>query len=310
MIIQSGSRTDIPAFYSEWFANRLKEGYVYVRNPFNMTYITKYDLDPSVVDLICFCSKNPKPMLEHLQLLRPYGMYWYVTITGYGRDIEPRVPDIMEVVETFKRLSDFAGVDSMGWRYDPIFLDDKYSRDFHLEQFSRIAEALDGYTQTAVISFIDLYQKVKKNFPEARTVDKEDRLYLGEHMARIAGEHGMVLRPCGEGTELEQFGADCSGCMTQPIYEKAIHNTMVFPKGKGARSSCACYLGGDIGMYNTCLHMCRYCYANYDAKTVMENFDKHDPSSPLLIGSVRPEDEIHQAEQRSWIDGQLKFDFL
>ena len=118
MIIQSGSRTDIPAFYSEWFANRLKEGYVYVRNPFNMTYITKYDLNPEVVDLICFCSKNPRPMLEHLELIRPYGMYWYVTITGYGRDIEPRVPDIMEVVETFKRLSDFAGVDSMGWRYD------------------------------------------------------------------------------------------------------------------------------------------------------------------------------------------------
>ena len=310
MIIQTGQRTDIPAFYADWFANRLREGFVYVRNPFNMTYITKYILHPSVVDLICFCSKNPTPMLKYLDLLRPYGMYWYVTITGFGRDIEPNVPDAMEVVETFKKISDFAGIDSMGWRYDPIFLNDKYTRDYHLEQFDRIATALDGYTKTSVISFIDLYQKVKKNFPEARPVAKEDRLYLGENMVKIAADHGMTLRPCAEGNELAQFGADCSGCMTQPMYEKAIHNTMVFPKGKNARASCACYLGGDIGMYNTCRHMCRYCYANYDEKTVMDNYAAHDPLSPLLVGGVRPEDEIHAAEQKSWIDGQLRFDFL
>ena len=310
MIIQTGSRTDIPAFYADWFANRLKEGFVYVRNPYNMTYITKYLLNPSVVDIICFCSKNPKPMLKYLDLLKPYGMYWYVTITGYGRDIEPNVPDIQDVVETFKRLSEFAGVDSMGWRYDPIFLDDKYTKDYHLEKFEEIASALDGYTQTAVISFIDIYQKVKKNFPEAKPLEKADRMYLGEKMALIAKDYGMTLRPCAEGNELEVFGADCSGCMTKAMYEKAVHNSMNFPKVKNARASCSCYLANDIGMYNTCLHMCRYCYANYDAKTVMDNNENHDPLSPLLIGHVRPEDEIHQAEQKSWIDGQLSFDFL
>jgi DNA repair photolyase len=249
-------------------------------------------------------------MLKYLDLLKPYGMYWYVTITGYGRDIEPNVPDIQDVAETFKRLSEFAGVDSMGWRYDPIFLDDKYTKDYHLEKFEEIASALDGYTQTAVISFIDIYQKVKKNFPEAKPLEKADRMYLGEKMALIAKDHGMTLRPCAEGNELEVFGADCSGCMTQAMYEKAVHNSMNFPKVKNARASCACYLANDIGMYNTCLHMCRYCYANYDAKTVMDNNENHDPLSPLLIGHVRPEDEIHQAEQKSWIDGQLSFDFL
>jgi len=310
MIIQTGSRTDIPAFYADWFAERLKEGYVYVRNPYNMTYVTKYILHPSVVDLISFCSKNPGPMLKYLDLLRPYGMYWYVTITGYGRDIEPNVPDIPDVIETFKRLSDFAGIDSMGWRYDPIFLNEKYTRDYHLEKFEEIATALDGYTQTAVISFIDIYQKVKKNFPEATALEKADRLYLGEHMAKIAKDHGMTLRPCSEGTELAQFGADCSGCMTQPIYEKALHTKLDFPKIKNARTSCACFLGNDIGMYNTCLHLCKYCYANYDAETVINNNANHDPASPLLVGNIRPEDEIHQAEQKSWIDSQLSFDFL
>ena len=310
MIIQTGSRTDIPAFYADWFAERLKEGFVYVRNPYNMTYVTKYILHPSVVDLISFCSKNPEPMLKYLDLLKPYGMYWYVTITGYGRDIEPGVPDIPDVIETFRKLSDFAGVDSMGWRYDPIFLDEKYTRDYHLEKFEEIATALDGYTQTAVISFIDIYQKVKKNFPEATALEKADRLYLGEHMTRIAKDHGMTLRPCSEGTELAQFGADCSGCMTQPIYEKALHTKLDCPKSKNARTSCACFLGNDIGMYNTCLHLCKYCYANYDAKTVMDNNARHDPLSPLLVGNIRPEDELHQAEQKSWIDGQLSFDFL
>ena len=310
MIIQTGSRTDIPAFYADWFANRLREGYVYVRNPYNMTYITRFTLDPSVVDLISFCSKNPKPMLKYLDLLRPYGMYWYVTITGYGRDIEPNVPDISEVIETFKRLSEFAGIDSMGWRYDPIFLDDKYNIGYHLEKFEEIATALDGFTNNCVISFIDIYQKVKKNFPEAKALEKADRLYLGKQMVQIAKKHRMILRPCAEGNELEAFGADCSGCMTQPIYEKAVHNTMIFPKNKNARASCNCFLGNDIGMYNTCLHMCRYCYANYDYKTVMNNHDNHDPESPLLIGHVRKEDEIHQAEQKSWIDGQLTFDFV
>ncbi|MDC7294722.1 DUF1848 domain-containing protein [Butyrivibrio sp. DSM 10294] len=310
MIIQTGSRTDIPAFYADWFANRLREGFVYVRNPYNMTYVTKYVLHPSVVDLFSFCSKNPEPMLKYLDLLRPYGTYWYVTITGYGRDIEPNVPEIPEVTETFKRLSEFAGVDSMGWRYDPIFLDEKYTVGYHLEKFAEIAKTLEGYTETAVISFIDLYQKVKKNFPEAKTIEKKDRLYLGENMVKIAAEHGMTLRPCGEGNELEQFGADCSGCMTQEIFEKAVHNTMAFPKNKNTRAICDCFLGNDIGMYNTCLHMCRYCYANYDEQTVRNNRKNHDPESPLLIGNIRPEDEIHQAVQESWIDGQLTFDFL
>ena len=169
------------------------------------------------------------------------------------------VPEVSEVIESFKRVSEIVGIESMGWRYDPIFIDEKYTVDYHLERFSEIASKLKGYTDNCVISFIELYQKVKKNFPEAKVVEKDNRQYLGEKMVNIAKENGMVLRPCGEGTELERFGADCRGCMTQAIYERAVHNTMVFPKGKNARNTCACYLSNDIGMYNTCLHMCRYC---------------------------------------------------
>ena len=129
MIINTGMRTDIPAFYSEWLLNRIREGFVLVRNPYNPSQVTRYSLSPEVVDLIAFCTKNPAPMLQHMDAIKPYGQYWFVTITPYGKDIEPNVPDKQKVMEDFKRLSDIVGVDSVGWRYDPIFVDDEHSVD-------------------------------------------------------------------------------------------------------------------------------------------------------------------------------------
>lgn len=309
MIIQTGMRTDIPAFYSEWFANRIKEGYVLVRNPYNPLQVTRYSLSPEVVDLIGFCTKNPEPMLRYMELLKPYGMYWFVTITPYGRDIEPRVPKIDTVTESFKHLSEIVGIDSMGWRYDPIFIDETYTMAYHLQQFEHIAVALEGYTKTCVISFIDLYQKVYRNFPEAKRVLKAERLYLGEHMIEIARAHGMTVRPCAEGDELSEYGADCSGCMTIQTYEKALHTTLNIPKKQPLRKECACFMGNDIGAYNTCLHLCRYCYANYDKKTVELNYRQHHPDSPFLIGYSLPGEQIHEAQQSSWIDGQMTLQF-
>ena len=122
MIINTGQRTDIPAFYSEWFANRLKVGFVCVRNPYNPSQVSRYRLDPAVVDVIGFCTKNPAPMFAYMDLLQNYGQYWFVTITPYGRDIEPYVPDKHRLLNDFQILSARVGVDSIGWRYDPIFL--------------------------------------------------------------------------------------------------------------------------------------------------------------------------------------------
>ena len=242
MILQTGMRTDIPAFYAEWFANRVKDGYVLVRNPYNPVQVTRYRLDPAVVDLIGFCSKNPAPMLKYMDLLKPFGMYWFVTITPYGTDIEPRVPDREKVMDTFLTLSDIVGADSVGWRYDPILLNEKYTMEYHLKSFEHMATRLEGATKTCVISFIDLYQKVRKNFPEVRSVPKEERLFLGKEMIRIAGEHGMMIRPCGEADELAIYGADCGGCMTQNTYETALHTSLNFPKKPPLRKECACFL--------------------------------------------------------------------
>ena len=305
MIINTGQRTDIPAFYAEWFANRLKEGFVCVRNPYNPNQVSRYRLDPAVVDVIGFCTKNPAPMFPFMDLLRDYGQYWFVTITPYGRDIEPNVPDKHRLLDYFRMLSDIVGIHSIGWRYDPILVSERYTAEYHLHAFEQIAAALDGYTETVVISFIDLYPKVRRNFPEAREVPREMRLELGKKLIEIASKHGMTVKPCAEGDELAAYGADCSGCMQIRDYEKAIQSRLNAPKIKGARAECACYLSCDIGAYNTCKHLCRYCYANAEPHIVLAQSRLHDPKSPFLIGTYRDDDIIHDVPQKSWIDGQM-----
>lgn len=306
MIINTGQRTDIPAFYAEWFANRLKEGFVCVRNPYNPKQVSRYRLDPSVVDVIGFCTKNPAPMFRYMDLLKDYGQYWFVTITPYGRDIEPNVPDKHVLIESFKRLSDTVGPSATGWRFDPILLSSRYTPEYHLRAFEQIASELDGYTETAVISFIDLYPKVRRNFPEAREVPEEQRLSIGKEIIRIASRHGMTVKPCAEGEALAAYGADCTGCMKISDYEKAIGKRINAPKRKGARAECACYLSCDIGAYDTCRHLCRYCYANSDPSRVMAQALQHDPRSPFLIGNYAEDDQIHDVPQESWTDDQIE----
>ena len=307
MIIQTGQRTDIPAFYAEWFANRLRAGFVCVRNPYDPGQVSRYRLDPSVVDLIGFCTKNPVPMFPYLDLLRAYGQYWFVTITPYGRDIEPGVPDKHQLLEDFRALSARVGVNAIGWRYDPILLTEKYTIEYHIRAFEAMAAALEGAVKTVVISFIDLYPKVKRNFPEAVEVTKEQRITLGREIIRIAAAHGMTVKPCAEGDELAPYGADCRGCTTIETFETAIGRTLHTPKRKSARAACACWLSSDIGAYNTCRHLCRYCYANAEPDIVLAQSRLHDPESPFLIGSYLPGDRIHDVPQESWIDEQLSF---
>ena len=308
MIIQTGNRTDIPAFYSDWFANRLREGFVLVRNPFNPISITRYELNPQVVDLIGFCSKNPAPMLRYMNLLEPYHQYWFVTITPYGKDLEPNVPDYPTVIQSFQKLSRKVGIPSIAWRYDPILLSEAWTIERHIDVFQSMAAALSGYTNICVISFIDLYKKVKRNFPEAKTVSTEDQIQLTKAFVAIGKQYGFTIKPCGESRTLEALGADCSGCMTVKTFETAIGQNLSVPPNPYNRKECACYLTGDIGQYNTCAHLCRYCYANAEEELVRHNLNDHDPQSPLLIGSVQPEDHIHPAKQESWIDPQMRLD--
>lgn len=307
MILNTGSRTDIPAFYSDWFYNRIREGYVLSRNPYYPTQITKYLLNPEVIDMMVFCTKNPAPMFDKLSMLKEFDMFWFVTITPYGKEIEPYVPPKESVIKYFQALSGKIGKGRVSWRYDPVFITERYSVDYHIEQFGQMAEALSGGTQQCVVSFIDLYEKTKRNFQGARRVTKKEQEILINAFSEIAGEWGLQIHLCCESAELVRENVDADGCMSRAVFEKALGCRLDVPKKKAARPECNCLLGTDIGAYNTCLHGCLYCYANYDRGTVLENRRLHDPFSPLLIGEVSENDVIKQAEQKSWKNGQLDF---
>jgi hypothetical protein len=305
MIINTGCRTDIPAFYSKWLMNRINEGFVYTRNPYNPNQVTKYSLNPNVVDCLAFCTKNPEPMLKYLDELKAkYRMYWFVTITPYGKDIEPVVPDKNEVIENFKILSKSIGINSVGWRYDPIFIGNGFDVNKHIQCFKEMASKLKGYTNDVTISFLDLYEKVKRNAPDLRPPTKEECIEIGKAFAKIGKENNMIVHSCCEKTYLAEFGIDCKGCMSKEIVEKGIGTQLFPPKRKNIREDCNCLMGNDIGAYNTCGHLCKYCYANANRTIVKENMKRHNPNSPFLVGNIMPGDTIHDASQKSWIKNE------
>lgn len=301
MIINTGSRTDIPAFFHKWFLNRIDEGFVCSRNPYNDD-IYRYPLNPKIIDCLCFCTKNPKPLLKNIDSLDDYNQFWFVTITPYGNDIEVNVPNYKQVIKSFKKLSDTLGINKVSWRYDPIFIGEKYDLDFHIEKFEELARELSDYTNDCTISFIDLYQKVLRNFPEAKEVPTEERLTIGENFSKTSIKYNIQMKTCVEGTLLDRFGFDSSGCMTQKVIENAIGNNLKIPKGKYQIRECNCIFGRDIGAYNTCLHGCKYCYANSNMKLVKRNQKLHDPNSPLLIGEVKDGDVVTEVNEPSYIE--------
>ena len=307
MILNTGNRTDIPAFFGEWFMNRMHAGFVYSRNPYYPKLVTKFDLSPHVIDVIQFCSKNPIPFLKYIdELHQSYRLYFQVTITPYGKEIEPYVPNKNRVMDALKYLGHHLGKEAVAWRYDPIFINDKYTISYHIRIFKQMCERLSGYTDTVIISFIDLYQKTVRHFPEVKEVAPSSQQQIASAFKEIADHYHIHLKTCLEdNADLRALGIDVSGCATKETLEKAFHIHLPMPSMPDARNGCHCLLGNDIGAYNTCAHGCRYCYANVDWQLVQENIRKHDPSSPLLIGHLHPDDEIREAKQKSFIDPQL-----
>lgn len=306
MVISTGMRTDIPAFYSKWFLNRLREGFVCVRNPYRPEQVAKYLLSPEAVDCITFCTKNPKPMLSHIDELKDYGQFWFVTITPYGDDIEPNVPPVTEVVGSFKELSAKLGRAAVSWRYDPIFFGGGFDTNKHIEEFAKIAKELNGYTNSCVISFLDVYKKVVRNAPGIYPPNIEKQKELCGAFVKIGRENGIAIKSCCENECLKDCGVDVSGCQTKSTIEKAIGENLNVPKKRNQRGSCNCLLGNDIGAYNSCGHLCKYCYANADKELVAKNMKLHNPESPFLIGNYRDGDVVKDARRESYIDRQLK----
>lgn len=290
MILFVSGRTDIPAFYSNWFINRVKAGFVDVRNPFNQKLVSRIYF--SDVDLIMFCSKNPLPMINKLDILK-VPVLFHVTITSYGKDVEPNIPDKRLIIEGVKKLSLVLGIDNVAVRYDPIFLSDKYNVDYHIKAFDKLCKNLNGYVNKIIVSFMDEYKNVRsnKNILKYRAFTREDYKKIGEAFSKSAMDNGMSVQTCFEDEDLTQYGFVKGECLS--------HELAYILTGKKFKSSnvrkerkCECVQMVDIGDYNSCMHMCKYCYANYDEKAVSSNFERHDDNSSLLIGTIQSDDVI------------------
>lgn len=295
MILSVSRRTDIPAFYPDWFYNRVKEGFLHVRNPMNAHQISRIDLSPEVVDCIVFWTKNPVPMLERLDELEQYTYYFQFTITGFGKDMEPNLPDKREVlIPAFRRLSQRLGKERVIWRYDPIALNDRYTMDYHERAFREIADCLAGHTEKAVISFVDLYTKVQRNMAGQKIGEASDAemLELAERIVRIARERGLAVESCAERIDLHSVGVEHGCCIDRRLIERLIGCPLKGEKDKNQRQECGCFESVEVGTYNTCKHGCLYCYANFNQTLVEQSAARYDPASPLLCGSLGEEDKV------------------
>lgn len=291
MILNVSGRTDIVAFYTEWFMNRYREGFFDVRNPFYNQQISRIYMED--VDAIMFCTKNPMPIIPYLkEIEKP--ILFHVTLTPYKSDIEPGVPDKRKIVEAIKEISKIVGIDNIYIRYDPIFLSDKYTIEYHIKAFNHLCELLNGYIKHFIVSFIDDYKNVRKNYKFLRLKEFKESDYeaIGKNFSKSAKENGMTVQTCFEERNLVEYGFIQADCINKELAEKLTGKTK-FKKWRARKGGkCNCVEMVDIGVYNTCRHFCRYCYANYDEKIVAENSKLHDENSSLLIGKLSEDDII------------------
>lgn len=307
MILSVSRRTDIPNYYSEWFLNRMKEGYLYVRNPMNFHQVSKIFLSPELVECIVFWTKNPKPMLNRLTELKDYSYYFQFTLTGYGKDLEPNVPHKKkEMIPIFQELADKIGRERVIWRYDPILLTEKYTMEYHLKAFEEIARELEGYTKKVVISFVDLYDKMKHKGVYFNEMKGEECHFLARQMAEIARAHYMKIASCAEFMDLSNCGIEHNSCIDKELIEKIIGCPLKVGKDRNQREICGCVESIEVGAYDTCQNGCRYCYANRSEQQIKNTIVHYHPCSPLLCGEITKEDKITERKIKSFREEQMR----
>ncbi len=323
MIISASRSTDIPAFYSDWFVERLEAGYVKWFNPFNgkPLYVSLTD-----AHLFVFWSKNPQPMLEPLPErkesaldvldARKANYYFQFTLNDYDAErIEPRVPQVGKRIETFRALFERLGRDRVVWRFDPLVLTDTLTVTTLLEKVERLGDRIAPYASRLVFSFIDIsnYKKVSANLDRGGIAARE---FIPEEMEEVASRIGELARgwgikagTCGEIKDLDKYGVEHNRCIDDRLIAKCFHHDSalmsfigaefvqgdmfgeteeecsdrwVVPeavhakhKDSGQRSACGCIASKDIGEYNTCPHLCHYCYANANNAEAMTNWNRH-----------------------------------
>lgn len=290
MILNVSGRTDIVAFYSKWFMNRYREGFLDVRNPFQPKLVSRIYFED--VDAILFCTKNPIPILKDIsEIQKP--ILFHITLTPYQKDIEPNVPPKGQIIEAIKKISSMIGKKYVYVRYDPIFLSEKYDINYHIKSFEHLCTLLDGFVEHIIISFLDDYKNVQKNKPILKNKPflESDYEAIGKNFSTIALVHNMTIQTCCEKKNLVEYGFDKKECLSHTLAFQLTGKTN-FKTWKARGNNCKCVEMVDVGVYNTCSHFCKYCYANYDEKQVEENRKNHIDTSSLLIGKLKDDDVI------------------
>jgi DNA repair photolyase len=296
----------VPAFYSQWFLNRLKEGFVMVRNPMNPNLVSKIDLNPDLIDCTVFWTKNPRDMMDKLDQLKNYHFYFLFTVTSYGPDLEQRLPEKDEIIATFIELSEKIGREKVIWRYDPILLSDTIDEDFHRRQFEYIARRLHSHTERCIISFMDMYKKCERNLKglNIKEPGPDDMVRLAEILNPIAKKYEIEMVTCAEEIDLSPIGVAHGKCIDDQLVSRICCYRLKVKKDSRQRKTCSCVESIDIGAYNTCNHICLYCYANSDAGTVQRNMALHNPKSPLLLGELSGDERIVERPVESFRKAQ------
>jgi len=268
-IISASRRTDIPAFYGEWFLNRLKEGFALYYNPFNYSQVKKVSLKPEDVDAFVFWSKNFKPFLKILKLIdKKYNFVMHYTITALPKIFEPNIPDKNEMIEVFQILANNFGNEKIFWRFDPIIISNITSENFIIENFEYIAEKLKGFTKRCYVNFVNLYDKVVKNFESKKIfIKKEFSEDVALKIFQISKKYDIQILSCSN-KELTKYNIQFGSCVDAPYIFKIFNIKKELPKLNPTRVDCHCYDSRDIGSYNTCPHLCLYCYANTNKERI------------------------------------------
>lgn len=303
MILSVSRRTDIPAFYSDWFFRRLEEGYALVKNPLNPKQVSKIDLNPSVIDCIVFWSKNPQPMLSRLDELKDYKYYFKFTLNSYDISIEPNVARKKDLLKIFITLSNLIGKERVIWRYDPIILTNVFTKEYHYKWFEVLAPHLCKYTNKCIISFLDLYKKTERNLRGITLYPIEivDMKEIAGRFSKIASKYNLIIKTCSESIDLEKYNIRHSKCIDDKLISEILGQEIFIDKDPNQRGKCGCVRSIDIGAYNTCKHNCLYCYANFSRDTVEKNIQTYDTMSPLLIGKLNGYEKITDREMISYI---------
>ena len=302
MIINTGSRTDTVQYYTQWLLKRFEEGFVYSRNPMYPDIVTKYDLNPETLDCVIFCSKNYEPILPYItQITDRFNTYFHYTITAYGSDVEPRVPTIDKSIETLIKLSEIVGTKRIAWRYDPVLLTEKYTKKVHAETFEYMAERISPYVDRCIFSFVEMYKKLKTNMPEIILLTEDDKNELAQIIGNISQKYNLYTQTCATNGIYEKYNIHSSGCITLDTLGKANNVKFKSLKHNGTRANCGCYENRNIGDYDTCPNGCKYCYANQNPQIALENFKKHNPNLPFILGNLKETDTVQQSKQKSII---------